>query len=370
MELSPQQDKAVKQVLEWYHSPSSSQVFKLFGVAGTGKTTLSKIIANELNVKTAFGAFTGKAALVMTKNGCTGASTIHSLIYVVVGEEKDGTPIFDINGQSLANNVDLIIIDECSMVDEALGKDLLSFKKKVLVLGDPEQLPPVKGAGFFTSGEPDVMLTEIHRQALDNPIIRISMDVRAGKRLVPGNYDDKVIVQRHRDLSSDEMVKMFIETDQLIVGMNKTRHVCNYVIRENLGFPEYVPQINDRLVCLKNNREKRLLNGGLWNVQEIINNNSTISKSLVLKSEDVENLYARVCIHNLFFEGRESEMDWKQKKSYDEFNYGYALTCHKSQGSQWNNVVLYDESKVFKDEARRWLYTGITRAAERLTILI
>ena len=58
------------------------------------------------------------------------------------------------------------------MVDEDLGRDLLSFGKPVLVLGDPAQLPPVKGGGFFTEAEPDVMLTEVHRQAADNPIIR------------------------------------------------------------------------------------------------------------------------------------------------------------------------------------------------------
>ena len=71
------------------------------------------------------------------------------------------------------------------MVDEELGRDLLSFGKPVLVLGDPAQLPPVKGGGFFTEAEPDIMLTEVHRQAADNPIIRMSMVVREGGRLDP-----------------------------------------------------------------------------------------------------------------------------------------------------------------------------------------
>uniref|UniRef100_UPI0035D076B3 ATP-binding domain-containing protein n=1 Tax=Bartonella sp. MU70NMGDW TaxID=3243561 RepID=UPI0035D076B3 len=69
------------------------------------------------------------------------------------------------------------------------------------------------------------------------------------------------------------------------------------------------------------------------------------------------------------FENPDQEISWQLKKRYDDFDYGYALTVHKAQGSQWNNVVLFDESFAFREMYARWLYTGITRAAERLMIV-
>ena len=158
------------------------QVFRLFGYAGVGKTTLARHIAEGARGETAFAAFTGKAALVMRSKGCAGATTIHALIYRA-SEGAEGAPTFTLNADGPASRAGLIVIDECSMVDAELARDLLSFGKPILVLGDPFQLPPVKGGGYFTDGAPDVMLTQIHRQAHDNPIIRLSEVVRSGGEL-------------------------------------------------------------------------------------------------------------------------------------------------------------------------------------------
>ena len=165
MSWSPQQDAALKAVAEWLRR-GDRPVFRLFGYAGTGKTTLAKHIAG-VEGDVAFGAYTGKAALVCARRG-EGASTIHSLIYRSREGDENG-PQFVLNRSSSAAKADLIVIDECSMVDEELGRDLLSFGRPVLVLGDPAQLPPVKGGGFFTEAESDVMLTEVHRQAAGRP---------------------------------------------------------------------------------------------------------------------------------------------------------------------------------------------------------
>ena len=147
---SPQQDEALRAVSEWLKDKSGPQVFRLFGWAGTGKSTLAVHLAQGVrSVK--YAAFTGKAALVMRKKGCKGASTIHSLIYSLVSE-KEGEPKFALDPESDAATADLIVIDEVSMVDESLGRDLLSFGTKVLVLGDPFQLPPVQGAGLLHLG--------------------------------------------------------------------------------------------------------------------------------------------------------------------------------------------------------------------------
>jgi len=164
MKFSTEQENALQAVQQWLKK-GQSPVFKLFGYAGAGKTTLARHIAENADGEVAFGAFTGKAAYVMRNKGCTDATTIHSLIYRPTSDddESDG-PSFTIRRDAPASKADLIIIDECSMVDEDLGRDLLSFGNPVLVLGDPAQLPPVKGGGFFTENEPDFMLTEIHRQ--------------------------------------------------------------------------------------------------------------------------------------------------------------------------------------------------------------
>ena len=139
-------------------------------------------IAEDVDGTVVYGAFTGKAASVMRQKGCYDAATIHSLIYRTK-EAEEGGPTFTLNRSGPAAKADLIIIDECSMVDSDLGNDLLSFERPVLVLGDPAQLPPVRGGGFFTEAEPDVMLTEVHRQAKDDPIVRMAMTIREGGRL-------------------------------------------------------------------------------------------------------------------------------------------------------------------------------------------
>ena len=196
MEWSPQQDEALKQVAAWLKR-GTPQVFRLFGFAGTGKTTLARHFAEGIDGEVAFGAYTGKAAHVLRQKGCADAATIHSLIYRPKAMEDEEAPLFTINRESAASKADLIVIDECSMVDEELGRDLLSFGVRVLVLGDPAQLPPVKGGGFFTEHEPDAMLTEVHRQARDNPIIRLSMEIREGaERLAVGDYGDSRVIRR------------------------------------------------------------------------------------------------------------------------------------------------------------------------------
>src|ERR1700747_2780065 len=156
--FTPHQDAALKAVADWLKAKPGTkdtpQVFRLFGYAGTGKTTLARHIADGVDGEVKYAAFTGKAASVMRGKGCHGASTIHSLIYRT-RESGDEIPSFDLWGEAPASQAALIIIDEGSMVDAELGRDLLSFGVPVLVLGDPAQLPPIQGGGFFTEGEPD-----------------------------------------------------------------------------------------------------------------------------------------------------------------------------------------------------------------------
>ncbi|HWU16401.1 MAG TPA: AAA family ATPase [Devosia sp.] len=357
---SPQQDAALVAVSNWLKDRDGPQVFRLFGWAGTGKSTLAVHLAQD--VKTVkYAAFTGKAALVMRKRGCKGAQTIHSLIYTLVSE-KEGEPRFVLDDESPAADADLIVIDEVSMVDEQLGRDLLSFGTKVLVLGDPFQLPPVQGAGFFTADEPDIMLTEIHRQAADNPIIALSMQVREGGYIERGRYGESLVVARE-DVDRDAV----LEADQVLVGRNKTRLQYNDRLRELRGLPFHEPVVGDRMVCLRNNARKRLLNGQIWIVTDV--SRKANGKYSLLLGADEGKGEAKVLTHKAFFSGEEDAMSWPERRQYDEFTFGYCLTVHKAQGSQWDNVYLFDESFVFREERARWLYTGITRAAEKITVV-
>src|SRR3954468_3174583 len=184
--FTPHQDSALKAVADWLKAKpgrgGTPPVFRLFGYAGTGKTTLARHIADGVDGEVKFAAFTGKAASVMRSKGCDKASTIHSLIYRA-RESGVEEPSFELWDEAPASKAKLIIIDECSMVDAELARDLTSFDVPLLVLGDPAQLPPIQGGGFFPDAPPDAMLTEVHRQAENDPIVRLSMDVRAGRRL-------------------------------------------------------------------------------------------------------------------------------------------------------------------------------------------
>jgi ATP-dependent exoDNAse (exonuclease V) alpha subunit len=363
MSWSPQQDMALTSVARWLQG-GEPQLFRMFGYAGTGKTTLARHIAEAVDGDVVFAAYTGKAALVLRNKGCDGAQTIHSLIYRSRGVDEE-SPIFALNRDSAAAKAKLIIIDECSMVDEELGRDLLSFGTPVLVLGDPAQLPPVKGGGFFTEQEPDVMLTEVHRQAADNPIVRMSMIVREGGQLELGDYGPSRVIRR-----GEINPEIVMGADQVLVGMNKTRRNYNARIRQLMGRTDNSPVAGEKLVCLRNDKSKGLLNGGSWIVQEIKTSKKGLVTMRVTPEDDTGAKAVKVSVMPNFFDGTEEEIPWELRKHTDEFTFGYALTVHKSQGSQWDDVVLFDESFAFREHRARWLYTGLTRAAEAITVVV
>ena len=417
MKFSPQQERALQAVSSWLAKPDRPW-FYLAGYAGTGKTTLAREFASGVGGSVCYGAYTGKAAYVLQQKGCVGATTIHRLIYkpkdqsrerlrelqerfehlvheltcearigypgdhhnpeikqsvdshpevvklraeIAAEEQNIKRPSFTLNLESEIKRASLVIIDECSMIDSRMAEDLLSFEVPILVLGDPAQLPPVRGEGYFTSRSPDFLLTEIHRQAKDNPIIRLATDVREGRGLSLGKYGDSVVMSvRDADPS------LYTSHDQLLVGRNRTRRGCNRRIREIRGRTGDLPVKGDRLVCLRNNHELGLLNGGLWEVHEaqVVDSDEVC---LTLRSEDQNAQEVTTCAHAAYFVGQEPP--YYEIKERDCFDFGYALTVHKSQGSQWRSVLVVDESPTFRSSERAWLYTAITRASERVTIV-
>lgn len=394
---SAQQQTALDRVGRWLRT-RDKPVFQLAGYAGTGKTTLAKHLAATVDGPVYFAAYTGKAAHVLMKSGATNVSTIHKLIYrpkdksqqrlrdlqaerarllthqpvpenlvekidaAIRAEQVNlARPSFQLNTESPLLGTALLVVDEYSMIDEQMGADLLSFGCPILALGDPGQLPPVGGAPFFR-GPPDILLTEIHRQAQDNPIIWMSKEVREGRALRPGDYGASRVIPYGR-LPREELRGMVLSTDQLLVGRNATRIISNARTRELLGRTSPLPQRGDKLVCLRNNHEIGLLNGQIWRVRK---DSIDDGDYVILDIEGEDGAVVEVSAHHHYFHG--GKPDYWERKDAEEFDYGYALTVHKSQGSQWNNVLLFDE--WYGKDRKEWLYTAITRAAERIDIVI
>ena len=396
MDLSTQQQEAFDAVKAWTKDPDQ-QVFRLFGYAGTGKTTIAKEFAKTVGGKVLYAAFTGKAVVVLQLKGCYPARTIHKLIYqpkdkcmerleelemalleaereepqdpqlvaelkAEMLEESDRVknPSFSVNPESELHDAALLIIDEVSMVGKPMAKDLLSFDKKILCLGDPAQLPPVGSAGFFTATKPDFLLTEIHRQAEGSPILHLADLARRRQDLPVGESGDSRVVPKG-ELSLGEVAAF----DQVIVGTNRARRDLNRQIRQHLGRKSHLPEVGDKLISLKNNYERGLLNGSQWTVQAV----EHVDDDRIWMQVKGDGFSQVVTAFTHYFEGREREIRPWDMKLHEHFDFGYAITCHKAQGSQWDNILVIDESRCFRSDSAKWLYTAITRAAKSVTIV-
>jgi exodeoxyribonuclease-5 len=244
------------------------------------------------------------------------------------------------------------------MVGERMAQDLLSFGVPILVLGDPGQLPPIGSAGFFTKGKPHYMLTEVHRQALGSPVIALATRARKGKPLHLGTYDDSSVIRAVR--RTDD----YLNFDQVIVGMHRTRHRINDQIRRRLGFRGSAPQAGEKVVCLRNDHKLGLRNGTVWTTLET---RSLGDGFIAMTIENEQHVTAEVIAP---LDGFSSRTGDGADLPGQPFAFGYALTCHKAQGSQWDSVCVIDESSWFREYPHRWLYTAVTRAARSVCVVI
>lgn len=432
---SDTQKRAIDAIKRWFQNDTKKQqVFRLFGYAGVGKSTVLKFALDELNLDphkpgkngdectpgVVTATFTGKAALVLRRKG-TMARTIHSLIYSVIesteeevnefaekiakaqndlralfGEERYAAeaavvamrkqlaamkmPRYALNPASDAAECKLIVLDEVSMVDERMAADLMSFGKPILVLGDPGQLPPIRGQGAFTQAEPDVMLTEIHRQAQESPIIRLATMAREGIQIPYGQYDGHVAKMHKSQLSTAHLLK----ADQVICGKNATRLQLNNDMRMCSGFsPDAIPTGNgEKIICLKNQNDIGLINGMFLTLEDIADEDEQFFSAVVTDDEgDLVGkprknkpprlkIYKGHFLDHAAFDPDRHDKDWQVKKLLTEATFGWAITCHKAQGSAFGNVIVWDDGlgQTPLDRAR-WLYTAITRAEQGLVIL-
>jgi exodeoxyribonuclease-5 len=428
---SPQQAEAIRAIVEWFrHRTHEQQTFNLFGYAGTCKSTIltyaiaalglsAEVNAPRMTPRVVFAAFTGKAALVMTRKG-TPASTIHSLIYRVSEATQDEIerveqeladlqshrgmmrpaersfaetqirklqlrlsdihqPQFVLNDQSAVRDAELIVLDEVSMVGPEMAADLLAFGKPILVLGDPGQLPPItgqlppiKGMGAFTEAAPDVMLTEIHRQAGESAIIRLATMARQNQPIPYGEHDAFVWKMPRRAVTPAQM----LNGGQVICGRNVTRLQLNVGMKRAAGLMNIYPAGSDeKIICLKNRNDLGLINGMFVTLADI-QDEDKLAFSATVTTEDGTTVHGRQRFYKGHFDDHitpdpeRARRDWREMRGLIETTWGYAITCHKAQGSQWENVIVYDDGLGRTVEDRtRWLYTAITRAERGLVIL-
>jgi exodeoxyribonuclease-5 len=428
IELTKQQAEAGAKIKAWF--VDGDQVFRLFGYAGTGKTSTARYLIDQLGVNDVqFAAYTGKAAYVLRTKGCAAASTIHSLVYLpsekararlaeltekLDNETSDAkrailTRQIDAEKRKLESpnwilrepedtilhGADLLVIDEVSMVGERVALDLLSFGVKTLVLGDPAQLPPVDGGGWFIDAQPDHLLTEIHRSALDSPVTRIATTVR-GAQVGERDYG---ITGLDGDSGRIDRIRIgdLLEYDQVLCGTNKTRWQAIHLLRALRGLSSNMPMVGDRIMVLANSGSAEVFNGQQFAVREA-NDVAGKEDRIRLEVTDDEGHDRELTCWRAGFTGMEGERQAKRdgRGSIAAATFGQAITVHKAQGSQWERVLVVDESNVFANiesktefQARRrmglpddghsraaghragqrWLYTAATRAAEQIIIV-
>jgi len=387
MILTMKQEQGLKLAVKRFRDKAPYTV--IAGYAGTGKSTLIQYIIAALNLKDeeiAYIAYTGKAAQVLRNKGCQNAMTAHRLLYQSIPKE-DGT-FYHIPVKTLYP-LKLVVVDEISMLPEKMWFQLLAYKVHVIALGDPGQLPPVKQASNDALEHPHVFLDEIMRQAAESEIIRLTMDIRSGKPLTIQRGQEVRVVDRNETL-----LKGFFEWgDQIICGKNITRRRLNMMRRNQIWGNLYQeePIIGDKLICLRNDWEAinetsdALVNGLTGTLEKITYaednpwQERTPYIDFLPEGEDSSPFYKIEADYKLLMTGTPLVTSgpngtWKDiPKQFHphEFDYGYAITCHKAQGSEFDKVIVLEEymKNETKEGHMRWLYTAATRASNKLIIV-
>ena len=361
------------------------------GYAGTGKSTLIKFIIAALDIDeqndVCYVAYTGKAAKVLKDKGCPNAMTAHRLLYTSV-PRNDGTFYHKIK-RPLEYRYKLIVVDEISMLPKEMWELLLSHKIPVICLGDPFQLPPI-GEDNGVLANPHIFLDEIMRQAEESEIIRLTMDIRNGKslELFKGN---EVQVIDPKDLVGG----MYGWADQILVAKNLTRRTINNQMRKMLfNTTDTKPIEGDRVICLRNDWENPTaagdvaVNGMTGTISNIrYNNNVPLLNPMMLADvlpDDYTEADAANSPKDVYFRGvnmdyqllttGEETVTRKNFKTFPKilrpqlYDYAYAITVHKSQGDEFDKVLVFEEYLKGGDHAR-WLYTAATRAKKKLVLV-
>lgn len=393
MELTQKQREGLDTAIERFTSGERYTIIS--GYAGTGKSTLVKFIIAGLpgidpEQDVVYTSFTGKATQVLSKKGNKNTSTLHKLLFKSV-PMPDGTfkrmPVSHIPYK-------VVVVDEISMAPKSLVSRLMNYHVYVIGLGDPFQLPPVeKDEDNHLLDSPHVFLDEIMRQAAESEIIQLTMKIRNGEP-IPYMKGNEVQVLKKEELNTG----MLFWADQILVATNNTRQQLNNEMRQLLGRGDQ-PEDGDKIICCRNywdieaNNGSALINGTIGTINNsfatyhqfpaFMCSDRKPKKVDVLMSEfigDCGESYGILGMDKKLILTGEKSLDWKTeyrlgKSKYAngipmEFTYAYAVTAHKSQGSEWDKVLVVEERFPFdKEEHARWLYTACTRASGKLVLV-
>lgn len=395
MELNEKQKNGLTLALQRYKNKEKYTV--IAGYAGAGKSTLVRFIIEELKTygvketDVCFACFTGKAAQVLLKKGNKNVITLHKLLYKSIPKESGG--FVRIPNPSIPYKI--VVVDEVSMAPKTLMDLLFKHNVYVICLGDPFQLPPVdKKEDNHLLDAPHIFLDEIMRQAQESEIIQLSMAIREN-RPIEAFQGKEVQILNKEELNTG----MLTWADQILVATNATRVSINTQMRKLLNFGEK-PQDGDKIICLRNywdcfsDNEEPLVNGTIGILKDsfltkrylpsIVKSTDGLSHIDLIVGDFISD--SGMYFHSLEMDKKmidtgEFSLDWKtvyqlnrNPKTRDipplEFTYGYAITCHKAQGSEWDKVLVIEEKFPFdKIEHARWLYTAVTRSSEKLVLV-
>lgn len=331
------------------------------GLAGTGKSTISKEIISTLQnrgLKVVVLCPTGKAANVLRTKGVN-ADTIHSAIYNYKGkfEDDDGNELINWeNKDKINDDPDVLVIDEASMVSTKLATDLRELNKKIVWIGDYGQLPPVGGDPKIMA-IPDYVLEKNYRQG-NSEIVDFALTVRRGGYL----HTSKEVTQLKR-YPWRKLIEQY-QPDQAILGFNRSRVKFNQLYRKILGYKPNTPQIGDRIICVHNNRQLWVFNGMQFIIKDILAEDARTYKAVITSIDNNSDKTVSLLKSGFNQERYETEgLD----KTHMVADFGYGITCHKSQGSEWDKVLVFNQECRAWDQ-RRWLYTAATRAKNELIV--
>ena len=392
MELTEKQEKGLETILTRYNL--GLKYTTISGYAGTGKSTLVKFAITALGVRedrVAYATFTGKAAEVLRKKGNTGACTLHKLLYDHFPKPGGGF----IRKPKTSLDYDVVVVDEVSMAPKSMIDMLLSHRVYVIFLGDPFQLPQInKDESHDILENAHIFLDEVMRQAAESEIIQISMKIRNGEPIDFMKGKEVIIIPK------SELVEGHLTwADQILCGTNATRENINRQMREIYGFSG-LPQDGEKMICLRNywddcaDNGDALVNGTtgilrnpfetfrmIPNYIPIDNHRMDVVQGDFVTS-DGSTFNSVEMDKKLLIDGVKCITDGKilfrlgklKNKIGDivprEFAFGYAITTHKAQGSEWDKVLVIEEKFPFsKEEHARWLYTAVTRASEKLVLV-
>ena len=287
--------------------------------------TVTQALKNK-GLNFGIGAYTGKAANVLRKKGL-GASTIHSMIYRPETDAKGETSWHTMSRYEVSENYDGFIIDEASMVSKEIHEDLVSYGLPIIYIGDHGQLEPI-GTKFNLMQEPMYRLETVHRNA--GEIAHFAEHLRKGNPAKTFDASEKVQIVSESSIEDRHLASV----DQIIVAFNKSRVQLNERVRKEKKINFTFIAKGEKIICLRNNRNLGLFNGMQGIVVKVH------KKDKLDFTSDGWN-FVQIKYDPDQFGQETNKFEFDQEAN--PFDYAYAITCHKAQGDQFGNVIVYEQ---------------------------